>query len=216
MHILSVNLSPVRSVRLEDGREHRTGILKRPVEGRVAVGLLGLVGDEVGNPKHHGGPDQAVYLYGADDYAWWSAGLGRGLEPGTFGENLTLPGLGEARLGDRYRVGTALLEVTAPRVPCSTLAGRMGEAGFVKRFAEAGRPGAYARVLEPGEVAAGDEARLIPAPPEHPTILEVLRLYVGSPPERNDRAVVERALACPALASRARADLERQRSRPAG
>lgn len=216
MRVASVNLGPVRSVRLGDGREHRTGILKTPTAARVAVGPLGLAGDEVGNLKHHGGPDQAVYLYGLDDYAWWSAELGRDLEPGSFGENLTLPGLGEARLGDRYRVGTTLLEVTAPRVPCSTLAARMGDPAFVRRFAQAGRPGAYARVLEPGEVAVGDAAARLGASPDHPTLVEVLRLYVGRPPERNDRAAVERALACPALASRTRADLEQRLVRPTG
>src|SRR5437763_605949 len=124
MRLLSVNVARPHRVVL-NGRGRRTAILKRPVTGPVDVGELGLVGDEVGSKKHHGGPDQAVYLYGRDDYAWWERELDEELAPGTFGENLTVEGLhsAELRIGDRLEVGDAVvLEVTAPRIPCATLA----------------------------------------------------------------------------------------------
>ncbi|MCA9790695.1 MAG: MOSC domain-containing protein [Candidatus Eremiobacteraeota bacterium] len=155
MRLLAVNVGKARP--MEGRRQSKTGIFKTAVEGAVAVGLLGLEGDVQVNKKHHGGPDQAIYLYAADDYAWWSKQLARELEPGTFGENLTLDSFGPEPLatGDRLRLGEVLLELTAPRVPCATLAARMGDPGFVKRFRQARRPGAYARVLEPGQLEAG-------------------------------------------------------------
>ena len=151
--------------------------------------------------------DQAVYLYARDDYAWWEAELGASLGPGTFGENLTVPSLGaEPRPGDRVWIGGTLLELTAPRIPCATFADRMGDPNWVQRFAAAERPGAYARVLEEGEVAAGDAVELAPTTADHPTIVELMRLYY-------DRsAPVERllgALAAP-IAVRERASLERR------
>src|SRR4051794_38830966 len=127
MRLLSVNLARPERVVL-NGRVRRTAILKRPVAGPVEVGQLGLAGDEVASKKHHGGPDQAVYVYGTDDYAWWGRELGEELAPATFGENLTVEGLrsAELRIGDRLEVGdSVVLEVTAPRIPCETLAGRM-------------------------------------------------------------------------------------------
>jgi len=211
--LLSVNLGTVRPL-VAGGRTVRSGIAKAPVSGRVAVGVTGLAGDEQADLENHGGPDQAVYLYGADDYAWFSAALGREVAPPLFGENLTLASLGPAvRLGDRLRVGSALLEVSAPRVPCFKLAARMNEPDFALRFAEAGRPGAYTRVLEAGEVGAGDPVSHTPAPEHHPTIAEVLRLYVGSAEERGDLAAVRRAIGCPALGARLRADLGRRLER---
>ena len=204
MRLLSVNVARPRRVVL-DGRGRRTAILKRPVDGPVEVGEVGLAGDEVGSKKHHGGPDQAVYLYGRDDYAWWEQELDEELAPATFGENLTVEGLrsAELRIGDRLEIGDAVvLEVTAPRIPCSTLAGRMQDPLFVKRFARAGRPGAYARVLRQGAVQAGDpvlrvEAGALP-------LLELMELYYDrkAPAER-----IAAALSAP-VAERARQDLQ--------
>jgi MOSC domain-containing protein YiiM len=110
-----------------------TGIRKTPVE-RGYVGTLGLVGDVVADEENHGGPDQAIYVYSSEDYAWWGQELGGLAAPGTFGENLTLSSFGSepVRIGDRYRVGEALLEVTAPRIPCATFATRMGELNWVR------------------------------------------------------------------------------------
>ncbi|MEQ8486513.1 MAG: MOSC domain-containing protein [Pseudomonadales bacterium] len=140
-----------------------TGIGKRPVAGPVAVSELGLGGDAIIDTRHHGGPDQAVYAYRQEDYAWWSAELGRPLEPGTFGDNLTLSGLAEAGLvvGTRLVFEQVVLEVTAPRIPCNTLAQRMGDAGFVKRFMRGERPGFYCRVVRTGAVTSGEPFTLI-------------------------------------------------------
>ena len=99
--------------------------------------------------KHHGGPDQAVYVYLSEDYDWWSKTLGRPIAPGTFGDNITISGLTSADLaiGDRLIAGDVVIEVTTPRIPCNTLAARMGDPGFVKAYRDAGRPGAYCRVI---------------------------------------------------------------------
>jgi MOSC domain-containing protein YiiM len=140
-----------------DNSMGRTGIYKEPAAGRVFLGTLGVEGDCVVDTHVHGGPDQAAYVYFAEDYAWWSARLGRPLRPGMFGENLTISGLASAdmAIGDRLTVGDVVLEVTAPRIPCNTLARRMEDPTFVKAFREAARPGVYCRVIAEGEVEAG-------------------------------------------------------------
>jgi MOSC domain-containing protein YiiM len=135
----------------------RTGINKVPQSAPVPVTEAGLAGDYIGDTCRHGGPDQAVYLYFAGDYAFWAERLGRSLAPGTFGENLTISGPASADMavGDRLLVGAVVLEVTAPRIPCATLAQRMNDPSFVTSFSEAARPGAYCRVLAGGVLAAG-------------------------------------------------------------
>lgn len=135
-----------------------TGIDKRSVDGSVHVGRLGLHGDTICDLERHGGTDQAVYVYGSEDYDWWSAELGRTLRPGTFGENLVLEPLScrEILVGDRFTIGELVLEVTSPRIPCATFAERMGDATFPRRFQKAGRPGFYCRVLSEGAVGRGD------------------------------------------------------------
>ncbi|OLV17862.1 MOSC domain-containing protein [Deinococcus marmoris] len=155
MQLLSVCVGIPRAIRSKSGW---TGIHKQPVEGAVLVGRLGLSGDHILDTENHGGPDQAVYIYTQPDYDFWSAELGRKLEPGTFGENLLFSDLESAsvRLGQQFAVGGALLEITFARIPCVTLAERMGDLGFVKRFRDVGRPGLYARVIQQGEVRAGD------------------------------------------------------------
>ena len=162
MQLISVNVSPVRSIRIS-GEDVPTGIFKQPVEGRVAVGRMGLEGDVQANRKVHGGPEQAVYAYAIEDMEWWERELGRELGPGFFGENLTLRGVdvSGARPGERWRVGQTLLEVTKPRQPCRKLATKAGDdPGFIKRFAKAGRPGMYLRVVEEGTLEAGDGVSL--------------------------------------------------------
>jgi MOSC domain-containing protein YiiM len=141
-----------------------TGIYKTPVNGPVQVGAFGLEGDAICDTKHHGGEDQAVYLYGQPDYDFWSRELGRALEPGTFGENLTVDGLESANIciGDRLVSGSLVMEVNSPRIPCATFANRMGDKLFPKKFLAANRPGIYCRVLSAGEISAGDELRHIP------------------------------------------------------
>ncbi|WNV76990.1 MOSC domain-containing protein [Geodermatophilus sp. DSM 44513] len=144
----------------------RSAIDKRPVPGRVAVRPLGLDGDTQANRKHHGGEGQAVYAYAAEDAAWWEAELDRELPAGRFGENLRTAGidLTAALLGERWEVGTALLEVTAPRTPCAKFQAYWGVPRLVRRFTEHGAPGAYLRVLRPGDVGAGDALTVVSRP----------------------------------------------------
>lgn len=134
-----------------------TGIFKRPVEGPVEIDAQGLRDDAIIDRRHHGGVDQAVYLYFGDDYEWWSGELGETIAPGTFGENLTIGGVAgrQVSVGDRFTIGNVVLEVTSHRTPCMVFAARMGDPGWVRRFHRAGRPGAYCRVIEPGSVEAG-------------------------------------------------------------
>lgn len=136
-----------------------TAIDKRPAEGLVKLKRFGVFGDVQGDTEHHGGPDQAVYAYSQEDADHWSSALGRPIPAGLFGENLRTRGVAttHAVIGARWRIGTALLEVTSPRVPCATFAERMGEPQWVKRFTEAGRVGTYLRVLEAGRTQAGDD-----------------------------------------------------------
>ncbi len=156
MILTSVNIG--LAARLPGKPSGKSGIFKHPVSGPVLVDTLGLVGDAIVNKRHHGGLDQAVYLEGLADYLWWSAELGRALPPGTFGENLLVDGLEnrEVHVGDRFEIGTVVLEVTSARIPCSTFAARMEDRMFVKLYTKAARPGAYARVIRTGSLQAGD------------------------------------------------------------
>jgi len=207
MHIASMNIGSVRTIG-NANVSGQTGIYKLPVAGPVQVTADGLADDVIVDTKNHGGPDQTVYVYGGADYAWWSAELGRELAPGTFGENLTISDLESApiAIGDRLHIGTVILEVTAPRIPCWKLAQRMGDPGFVKRFRAAERPGAYCRVVRVGELRAGEPVTLEPYAGERVTVVGVFRDYYE--PAR-DPAAIRRFLAAP-LAVRARTDKERQ------
>ena len=141
--LLSVNVGRAQTV--PGGRRYvRSAIWKTPVEGRVAVRGVNLDGDEQADRRVHGGPDKAVYAYGADDIRRWERELGRDLGPSPFGENLTIDGLdvSGARVGDRWAIGTTVLEVVQPRLPCFKLGVKFGDPAFLKRFALAGRPGA--------------------------------------------------------------------------
>lgn len=176
MQVVAINVGTPRELR-GNNFKGRTGIFKEPAKGPVRVGPLGLEGDAVLNAKHHGGPDQAVYLYRAEDYAWWSEQLGREVLPGTFGDNLTVqglpaPGLG---IGTRLQLPELLLEVTAPRIPCNTLTERMDDPGFAKKFIRAERPGIYLRVIEAGTVRSGEPITLLPAPDDPLTTLDLYR-----------------------------------------
>ena len=176
--IVSVNIGRPRDVQM-GSRTRTTGIFKEPQEGRVRIAGV-TVGDDVQVDKeHHGGLYQAVYAYAADDYRWWSRELERRLGPGTFGENLTTEGIDvtNAEIGERWRAGTALLEVTDPRIPCSTLRARMGIPGFVKRFAAARRFGAYLMILEEGDVGAGDPVEVVHRPGHGVTIARLGAAY---------------------------------------
>jgi len=204
MRVTSVNVG--REETIDHGnRLFRTGIRKRPVAGAVLIGADAVAGDTISDKKHHGGADQVVYAYSKDDYDWWSAQLGRELAPGTFGENLTIEGLpSDMNVGDRLLIGDVLLEATAPRIPCSTLAAQMQDSGFGMAFRNAERPGIYFRVLNEGEVSAGDAVTYIENPAPVVSILDLYRLVYDLRP---DAAAMERYLEAP-LAERVRASIE--------
>ena len=165
--VVSVNVGAPRVVRWRD-RDVLTSIFKEPVAGRIAVQGINVAGDDQSDRSVHGGPDKAVYAYAQEDLDWWSDRLGAPLPPGTLGENITVAGVEvtEAVIGERWRVNDVVLEVCAPRTPCYKLGIRMGEDGFPRLFAAAGRPGAYLRILMAGTIAAGD-ALLVEHRPSH-------------------------------------------------
>jgi MOSC domain-containing protein YiiM len=195
MQLLSVNLG--KSEPVPGSKDsYLSGIAKRPVERPVGIGSEGLEGDVVCDQRYHGGQDQAVYLYGAPDYAWWEAELGRTLAPGTFGENLTLTDWesATAAVGDRFFIGEVTLEVTSPRVPCATLSRHMGDSAFLKKFRKAERPGVYCRVLREGIVQAGDAVR---GEPHEGETLGIMELYRDAFAPAKDAATLRRHLAAP-------------------
>jgi MOSC domain-containing protein YiiM len=158
LQLFSVNIGQEETL-VRPQKTEQTGIFKRPVSGRVEITPLGIPGDFIGDKKHHGGPDQALYLYGIEDYRWWSEQLNQSIAPGAFGENLTIGGLESAEIcvGDRFYIGEqVILEATSPRIPCGTLARRMQIPTFVKDFRHAQRPGIYCRVIQAGFIQAGD------------------------------------------------------------
>jgi MOSC domain-containing protein YiiM len=163
------------------GKLGRTAIDKRPVAGRAELGRLGLRGDEQVDKPAHGGLEQAVYAYAREDLDWWVEQLGREMANGMFGENITTMGVDVtgAMIGEIWRMGGATVQVTAPRIPCVVFAGWMDEQHWVKRFADARRPGAYLRVLREGMVAAGDPVEVLSRPDERVTIAESMTAYYG-------------------------------------
>ena len=205
MRLVSVNVGKARTI-LKDKTAETTGIYKLPVADPVEVTALGLQGDQVCNQKHHGGPDQAVYLYGEPDYNWWSIKLGRVLEPGTFGENLTIGEMESAQIniGDRFHIGSVILEATAPRIPCSTLAARVGDPQFVMKYRKAERPGVYCRVIREGALQAGDEVGFQPFAGAPVPALEIFRHYHS---HHGEEALLRKFLNAP-IAARARRDIE--------
>ncbi len=206
MQTLSVNIGQKRTQPKGD-RLETTGIYKIPTPEPVLITTLGMEDDFICDQMNHGGPDQAIYLYGAPDYAWWSDQLGRELAPGTFGDNLTLSDFESARynIGDRLHIGSVILEFTAPRIPCSTLAARMGDRMFVKKYRRAERPGMYCRIIQEGTVQVGDPVKLIPYAAETVPAIDVFRDHY-----RRDRdvATLRRFLQAP-IAIRTRVAVER-------
>lgn len=198
--VVSVNVGSPRPIEWL-GIRATTSIWKSPVTGRVSVAGVNIVGDDQADRSVHGGPDQAVYAYAREDQDWWEVELGRSLEPGTFGENLTLRGVDVtgAVVGERWHAGSTLLEVSKPRIPCWKLGARMGDPDFPTRFAGAGRPGAYLRILEEGDVEAGDPVHLVHQPDHGVTVGDVERIY------HRDRAQAAALLSVPELAESWRA-----------
>ena len=207
--IASINEGSIEEIVWRD-RVFNTAIRKRPVPGPRRVGALGLEGDVQGDRKVHGGVDKAIYAYAAEHHPFWSEVFGRPANPGDFGENLTVEGLveDEVRIGDRFRVGSALFEVSEPRQPCSTFAAAHGRADLPKVFADAGWSGIYFRVLEPGVIEAGDTVERVARGPEGWTVRRVFELVMGQERLPDD---LDDLLAQPALAEATRRALKRRR-----
>jgi MOSC domain-containing protein YiiM len=208
MHLISINIGRERQQQRNDYIE-TTGIYKMPVNGPVEIKALGIESDAVCDKKNHGGPDQALYIYGGADYAWWEQEIGKELAPGTFGDNLTISDLESAafNVGDTLNIGEVTLQVTAPRIPCGTFATRMEDPHWVKKFRAAERPGLYVRVIREGIINAGDPVTVEKFIGETVSILQVyrdhyskeyteesLRRYLNSPIAIRERQALEREL----------------------
>lgn len=203
---MSINLGQERILQRK-GRVERTGIFKLPTRNAVKVTKLGLEGDVIVSKKHHGGPDQAVYVYGGGDYEWWSKELGVDFAPGTFGENLTISELESAafNIGDYLQLEDVTLQVTAPRIPCRTFAARMDDSQWVKTFRHAERPGLYCRVIQEGFVKTGDPVSIEGYTGETVSIIEMFRdFYIKTKSEESLRHQLKAPIAI-----RARRDLEK-------
>jgi MOSC domain-containing protein YiiM len=192
--VVSVNVGGVKSVD-HHGRDVSTAIGKRAVVGRVASVGVNLVGDDQADRRVHGGPDRAIYAYAIEDLEWWAAALNRDVPPASMGENLTTRGVDitGAVIGERWRVGGLTLEVASPRIPCYKLGIRMGDPGFPERFASAGRPGAYLRIIEHGDVGAGDAIAVVHRPGHGVTVELVAHAY------HDDHGLAGRLLEAPEL-----------------
>jgi MOSC domain-containing protein YiiM len=198
--VVSVNVGAVREVRHGE-RMITTAIWKHPVDGAVPIRGVNLRGDDQADRSVHGGPDKAVYAYASEDADWWERELGRPLGPAPFGENLATRGIdvNGARIGDRWEVGSALLEVCQPRIPCFKLGLRHDDPLMPRRFAKARRPGAYLRIVQEGAVAAGDRVAVVHRPGHDVTVALVNEVYLG------DRGRAGELLAAPELADSWRA-----------
>ena len=192
--IRSVNVGEIRTLEWR-GRQVTTAIWKEPVGQPVRIRRLAVTGDQQADLELHGGADKAVYAYAREDSDWWQQQLGRRVNDGLFGENLTVSGLvlADAVIGERWAVGTGLMEVSQPRIPCYKLGIRIGDPLFPRWFAEAGRPGAYLRVIREGDVAAGDPIAVVSRPSHGVTIGNMERAY------RGDRAMLARLTDLPEL-----------------
>jgi MOSC domain-containing protein YiiM len=198
MKIISVNVGRPRLV-VSNGQPVSTGIYKTPVEGRVMLRELNLDGDRQADLNVHGGPTKAVYAYPEEHYGYWRGELpGTELPWGMFGENFTTEGLDESKvnIGDRFRIGSAEVTVTEPRMPCYKLGIKFGRADIIRRFLTSGRTGFYFSVLREGEVGAGDDVELIERDENDVAVADITRLYAR---ERDDVETLRRAIALEAL-----------------
>lgn len=173
LRLISINVGKAEKIQAKSGL---SGIYKRPIADPVHVGRLGLSGDVICDADNHGGLDQAVYVYGSEDYQWWAGEMGQDLLPGTFGENLTVDGFlsSDAYVGDCFHIGEVVLQVTFPRIPCVTLSARMDDRLFAKRFLMANRPGVYCRVVREGTMQAPQDIVYRRAVGRKKSVLEML------------------------------------------
>ncbi len=176
--VVSVNVGGVREFEY-NGRPAVSAIWKSPVAGRVVARGVNLEGDDQADREAHGGPDKAVYAYAIEDIRWWEADLGRTVEHGEFGENLTTEAVdvNGALIGERWQIGTTILEISEPRVPCWRLGVRMNDKLFPRRFTKAGRPGGYLRIVEEGDLGARDNIVVLDRPDHDVTVADVFRIY---------------------------------------
>ncbi len=190
--VLSVNVTAVVHEGEWTGDVGRTGIDKRSIEGPVLASNNSLMGDVVADRKSHGGYDKAVYAYACEDVAWWEGELGVSIDPGRFGENLTTQGIDvtHAVIGERWRVGTTILEVSEPRIPCRVFAGFWNRPDLVKVFTKAGRPGAYLRIVQEGQIERGDEIATVHRPVHGITISDLFAAKAGERSRIADIATV--------------------------
>jgi MOSC domain-containing protein YiiM len=196
--LISVQVGQPRTVEFH-GHEMNTAIFKSPVAHRLQLRLLNLEGDRQADLSVHGGPDKAVYVYPSEHYAYWRAELpGEEFPWGSFGENFTTEGLLEdsIRIGDRFRIGTAEVMVTQPRMPCYKLGVKFGRDEMVKRFLASRRTGFYLRVIREGEIVAGDEIESLSRDEHRVTVADITRLYLK---EGKSEELLVRALKVPAL-----------------
>lgn len=179
------------------GRTVRSSIIKRPVHGPLLVRGVNALGDDQADRDQHGGADKVLYVYAGEDQAWWEAELGVPLEPGIFGQNLTTVGVDvtHAVIGETWRIGTALVQVTEPRTPCWKLGMRRGDRLFPRRFAAARRHGAHTRLLQEGLIGPGDPVTIERRPAHGITVADVNRVYDGDDPD------VAKLLRAPELAT---------------
>lgn len=196
--VVSVNVGTPRTVEWQ-GRRIRTAIWKHPVAGPVEVRGVNLAGDDQADRRVHGGTHKAVYAYGAEDYAWWSEQFGIELGPGWFGDNLTVEGfdLRDAWVGERWHLGSCVLEVSEPREPCFKLGARMGTADFVDLFDIVGRFGTYLRIVGEGTVTAGDAVHRLSRPDVELTVGDL-----GAARGSDDAALLQRVVAHPSVSDR--------------
>lgn len=204
MRLESINVGDVETISYGK-KTHTTGICKYPVAGSLFLGELGFSEDSVVDTTHHGGVDQAVYAYSAEDYEWWATQYSRDFSPGLFGENLTISGLpSDMNVGDRLLIGEVVLEATSPRIPCSTFSTRMHDAEFGLAFRRAERPGFYFRVLNSGTVSPGDSITCVENSASDVSMLELFRFHYALRHEVDD---LNRLLEAP-LAIRFREKIE--------
>jgi MOSC domain-containing protein YiiM len=198
MKLISVNVGLPKTIRIED-TPVSTGIFKEPVSGTVRVATLNLDGDGQADLTVHGGPDKAVYVYPSEHYPFWRQELGEQITRwGAFGENLTVEGLSEdsVGIGDAFGIGSAILQITQPRLPCFKLAAKFEREDIIKRFLQSRRTGFYVRVLKEGSLRAGDGIVLLSRESHHVTIHELTDLYLNKNPARS---LLERVLGVESL-----------------
>jgi len=190
--VLSINITSIVHQGEWTGSEGRTGIDKRSVEGPIEFKNNGVAGDRIIDTNVHGGYDQAVYAYATEDARWWEKEIGEEISAGRFGENLTTEGIdvNAALVGEQWKIGSVILEVSQPRIPCRVFAGFWKRATLIKDFTQAGRPGAYLRIIQEGTAQAGDAIEIIFKPDHSVSISDLFSAKSGERTKINEIKIV--------------------------